>query len=118
MDPLGLCLTVPQKMTISMISGLGAAVGTFLGGGPLTSGLLGGAAGAIAAALMEGSTWRDVLSAGVSGLLSGITGAGIGNLFSSITTSGMQAAAITGVISGMTEAVLMGADPPIGKPCP
>ncbi len=114
-DPCGLYLTVGQQITISFISGAGAAVGTFLGGGPLTSGLVAGAAGAITTALMEGSTWRDVLRSGASGLLAGISGSGIANLLEGAMLHSMRAATTTGVITGMLDVLLMGADPIISQ---
>jgi hypothetical protein len=94
---------------------VGATVGTFLGGGPLTSGLVAGAAGAISTALMEGSTWQDVIQSGASGLLSGLTGIGIANLLEETMIHSMKAAFATGAISGMLDAVLMGADPIISQ---
>jgi len=114
-DPWGLYLTAGQKITVSFISGAGATAGTFLGGGPLTSGLVAGAAGAIATALMEGSTWQDVVQSGASGLLSGLTGSGIANLLEGTMMHSMKAAFATGAISGMLDAVLMGADPIISQ---
>ena len=103
-------------MTVALISGVGAGVGTLLRGGPLTSGLIAGAAGAIAPALIEGSTWQDVASSGLSGLLSGLTGAGFASLLQGTTMSGMQTAVTTGLFSGLLDAVLMGADPMFQQP--
>ena len=114
-DPFGLYLTARQQITVSFISGAGAAAGTFLGGGPLTSGLVAGAAGAITTALMEGSTWQDVVQSGASGLLAGLTGSGIANLLEGTMLHSMRAATAAGVISGMLDAVLMGADPIISQ---
>jgi len=115
-DQWGLYLTAGQEITVSFISGAGATAGTFLGGGPLTSGLVAGAAGAIATALMEGSTWQDVVQSSASGLLSGLTGSGIANLLEGTMMHSMKAAFTIGGISGMLDAFLMGADPIISQP--
>ena len=76
----------------------------------------GAVAGAIATALMEGSTWQDVANSFITGGLAGLTGSGIANLLEGTMMHSMRAAAATGAISGMLDAVLMGADPIFKEP--
>ena len=110
-DPEGLYLSPSQQFTVSIISGLGSAVGGILGGGPLGSALGSATAGAIATAFMPCATGADIGNSAFTGLLSGATGAGVANLLMGTTMSGMQAAVTTGIITGMTDSLLMGADP-------
>jgi hypothetical protein len=103
LDIFGLYLTTSHQITISLVWGLGAAAGAFLGGGLLTSGLIGGAAGAIAAAMMEGNSLENVVHNGMTRMLSGFASAGFVGLVEGAVMHGMRAAALTGGMVGLSQ---------------
>ena len=114
-DSIGLYLSSSQQIKVSMASSIGSLVGFLVGaatGAPTLGSAVGGAAfGALAAGLMEGATWQDVLNSAISGGLSGLAGAGFGSLLEGTMMNSMRAATLTGAASGMIDSLLIASEP-------
>ena len=116
-DPFGLALTERQRLIVSVVSSIGAIVGT-IAVGATTWGIgapIGGAVGAAifsaAATSLLGGDLAEVGSAALSNLAAGYLGSGIGSLMYSISRTGLQAGVRTGVLAGALEALVFESDP-------
>ena len=109
-DPDGLYLTYSQQFTVSVIGGVGSAIGTVLGG-PFWGAVGGAFAGSLATWAMPCATRADAFNGFITGAVAGLTGGGVATLLEGTMMHSMRASTISGLVSGLTDAVLMGGDP-------